>query len=59
MLFNPKELLILMVIQGFIQYMYARICSVLRRAPRATIQISDRIPLVVCNEKEREVIKQI
>jgi len=60
MLFNPKESIDFNGNTGpFIQYTYARICSVLRRAQEQQIQISDRIPLVVCNEKEREVIKQI
>lgn len=60
MLFNPKESIDFNGNTGpFIQYTYARICSVLRKAEQQNITITQQIPTIACNEKERELIKQI
>jgi arginyl-tRNA synthetase len=60
MLFNPEESIDFNGNTGpFIQYTYARIQSVLRKAVDSGITIPEETPSIVCNEKEIELIKTI
>ena len=58
MLFNPEESIDFNGNTGpFIQYTYARIQSVLRKAADAGIAIPEQVPEIVINEKESALIK--
>ncbi len=60
MLFNPKESIDFNGNTGpFIQYTYARIRSVLRKADEQNIEISNNYENIQLNEKETELIKHI
>ena len=60
MLFNPEESIDFNGNTGpFIQYTYARIQSVLRKAEDAGLKIDNKITVVDLNEKERSLIKMI
>jgi len=58
MLFNPEESIDFNGNTGpFIQYTYARIQSVLRKATDAGIVITQQVPAIVMNDKESALIK--
>jgi arginyl-tRNA synthetase len=61
MLFNPTESIDFDGNTGpFIQYTYARICSVFRKADELKIRIPDRSPeIVALNDKEKTLLKLI
>lgn len=60
MLFNPKESIDFNGNTGpFIQYTYARICSVLRKAAEQNINIEMSFAVSECNDKEKDLIKMI
>lgn len=60
MLFNPEESIDFNGNTGpFIQYTYARIQSVLRKAADSGLAIPEKTPSIACNEKEIELIKTI
>ena len=60
MLFNPEESIDFNGNTGpFIQYTYARIQSVLRKATDSGLSIPEKAPSIACNEKEIELIKTI
>ncbi|GET28422.1 arginine--tRNA ligase [Prolixibacter sp. SD074] len=60
MLFNPEESIDFNGNTGpFIQYTYARIQSVLRKAADSRLSVPEKAPSIACNEKEIELIKTI
>lgn len=60
MLFNPKESIDFNGNTGpFIQYTYARICSLLRKAATQGVEVPSSFALESCNDKEKELIKTI
>jgi len=61
MLFNPQESIDFNGNTGpFIQYTYARICSVLRKAAESGIAIPSQLPEnVILNEKEENLIQML
>ncbi|NNE78563.1 MAG: arginine--tRNA ligase [Pricia sp.] len=59
-LFDPEESVDFQGNTGpFIQYTYARIQSILRKAEETNVPISNRIEAITLHEKEKELIKQI
>ena len=60
MLFNPEESIDFNGNTGpFIQYTYARIQSVLRKAVESGVNLPDEAPSLACNAKEIELIKAV
>lgn len=60
MLFNPHESIDFNGNTGpFIQYTYARICSLLRKASEQGLAVTTDFAVSDCNEKEKELIKMI
>lgn len=60
MMFNPEESIDFNGNTGpFIQYTYARIQSVIRKAATKNIQASDKINLNSISDKEKELLKRI
>src|SRR5690606_124857 len=60
MLFNPEESVDFQGNTGpFIQYTYARIQSILRKAEEMGLHLNDSLKIVELHGKEKELIKQI